>query len=128
MFENIGGKTKSLAKIVCWLGIIGSVIGGFVYVYINNDGVLFLFIAGGGSLISWLSSFFVYGFGELIDSVQSLDKKIRSEIAIPKNNNDSQFKQSIRILGDLRNKGLITEEEYQIRLYKVIQESVNDEQ
>ena len=28
MFENIGGKIKGLAKVVCWIGIILSVITG----------------------------------------------------------------------------------------------------
>ena len=32
MFENIGGKIKKLAKIICWIGIIISALSGIVLV------------------------------------------------------------------------------------------------
>ncbi len=68
MYTNIGGKIKTLAKIVCYLGIIGSVIYGIwfynTYYSVRNMGIL---IVIGGPLLSWVSSFFMYGFGELIE-------------------------------------------------------------
>ena len=64
MFDNIGEKIKTLAKVLCWVGIGLSVIIGInVLDYSASKGLLIIVI---GSLISWVSSFFSYGFGELI--------------------------------------------------------------
>ncbi len=79
MFDNIGGKIKTLAQVVTWIGIIGSVIGGMSMMSINDDliflGLLIMII---GSLVSWVSSFVLYGFGQLIeytDKLVELSKK-----------------------------------------------------
>ena len=66
MFNDIGGKIKVFAKVVCWLGIIGSCIVGIVAMeYSFLAGLLYAVV---GSLCSWISSFFAYGFGELIEN------------------------------------------------------------
>ena len=71
MFENIGGKIKILAKVICWIGIIASVISAIALWTADSSysptialgfGVLI-----GGCLASWIGSFFAYGFGELVD-------------------------------------------------------------
>ena len=68
LYTNIGGKIKTLAQIVCCLGIIGSVVYGIyfynAYYSVRGVGLVIIF---GGSLFSWVSLFFVYGFGELIE-------------------------------------------------------------
>lgn len=74
MFTNIGDKIKSLAKVIAWIGIAGSVISGFVMI---NSGYGVSIIMGigvilGGSLISWISSWFLYGFGELIEKTTEI--------------------------------------------------------
>lgn len=70
MFDNIGGKIKILAKVLCWVGIIGFVLSAiYVWVTIGRYGVglgFALFIIG--PLVSWISSFLLYGFGELIET------------------------------------------------------------
>ena len=66
-FDNIGGKIKTLAKTLTILGIIGSVIFGFVL--FSWSQVLFgLLTIVFGSLVSWISSFALYGLGVLIDN------------------------------------------------------------
>lgn len=70
MFENIGGKIKTLAQVVCWLGIAASLICG---ISLWNAGSSFfpgLLALIAGCLASWLGSFFTYGMGELIESTQ----------------------------------------------------------
>ena len=63
-FDNIGEKLKTLAKVLCWCGIGVSVIVGFaMFDYSAFGGFLIIVL---GSLVSWVSSFFTYGFGELI--------------------------------------------------------------
>lgn len=76
MFNNIGRKLQALAKVVCWLGIILSVIIGIISVvngfqingrYYGNHGTPmiitgFLYIIL-GSLFSWIGSWAMCGLG-----------------------------------------------------------------
>lgn len=87
MFDNIGGKIKTLAKVICWLGIIASVIIGFVLMVQDEDtafvGILIMIL---GSLGSWISSFMTYGFGQLIENSDILVKQGNK---IPENQNNT---------------------------------------
>lgn len=69
MFENIGGKIKTLAKVVCWIGIIVSCIYGLL-IMAKNEGLILagLIIIIIGILCSWVGSFTLYGFGQLIEN------------------------------------------------------------
>lgn len=87
MFENIGKKIKGLSKIICYIEIAISFIIGVALLGIASEmsyggeplaiiGIIILVV---GSLFSWIGSFFMYGFGELIDNStiirQNLTKK-----------------------------------------------------
>ena len=79
MFKNIGKKIKTLAKIVCCLGIILFVFLGFLVSmnYFQQKMVLFgifsfLIYAILGSLFSWIGSFCLYAFGELVDNSKTV--------------------------------------------------------
>ena len=86
MFNNIGEKIKTLATIITILGIIASVISGIAFIVYSIVeaydvsrlvagiilGVLTMVV---GSLISWISSFLLYGFGELIENSTILKEK-----------------------------------------------------
>ena len=74
MFNNIGGKIKGLAEVLCALGIIASVIIGLGMK--NASMILVFLIIAGGSLISWISSFVLYGFGELIETAAETKTEI----------------------------------------------------
>jgi hypothetical protein len=69
MFSNIGNKIKTLAQTLCWVGIILSVIVGIALVITDEitDLIGFLVLIC-GPIISWLSSFMTYGFGQLIEN------------------------------------------------------------
>ena len=92
MWDNISGKIKSLAKFIAWFGIISSIIGGIVLFSIGGNqrygGGIFIGIGFAtiflGSLFFWISSWFMYGFGELIENTES----IRNNTS--KNNNNSR--------------------------------------
>ena len=72
MYDNIGAKIKVLAQVIAWIGIAGSVITGFVII-IESAGVgIGILIVG--SLMSWISSWFMYGFGELIEKTTEIAK------------------------------------------------------
>ena len=90
MFTNIGNKIRILAKVLCIIGIVFSCILGLVMLISGFSlfgnrytiGVGFAMIFGGivsaalGVLFSWIGSFVLYGYGQLIHSVQNLEKKV----------------------------------------------------
>ena len=67
MFNNIGGKIKTVAQVICWLGIIGSIIMGIAMISAFDEisGILIILL---GPLFSWIGSFITYGFGQLIEN------------------------------------------------------------
>lgn len=71
MFNNIGGKIKTLAQVICALGIIGSVIGGIVFIC-NEIVLVGIVVLACGSLLSWVGSLGLYGFGHLIENTDIL--------------------------------------------------------
>ena len=86
MFNNIGVKIKGLAKFICWAGIVICIIAGIIMLVQAKDaysGVRPTLILIGlaimiiGSLLSWIGSFLLYGFGELVDN----SSKIRQEFS-----------------------------------------------
>ena len=75
MFKNIGGKIKELAQVICYLGIAISVVAGIVMIGFGSSSyngdtmvVMGCVVMIVGSLVSWIGSFFAYGFGELIEN------------------------------------------------------------
>ncbi len=91
MFQNIGKKIKTLAKVLCWIGIIGSIIGGVIMVVsgaalMDNDaasgaaaimsGVLTAVL---GALFSWIGSFMMLGFGEIVEKVNEIAENTKPQ-------------------------------------------------
>lgn len=83
MYNNIGGKIKGLANIIGYGGVfIFALVGIALFMGFNADPIFedFAFIvpiiAIIGCLLSWLSGFFVYGFGELIDQTKEINQKL----------------------------------------------------
>lgn len=76
MFDNIGSKIKTLARVICWIGIIVSIISGCVLMVQNEEtiftGILIIIL---GPLVSWAGSFMTYGFGQLIENSDILVKQ-----------------------------------------------------
>lgn len=83
MFDNIGSKIKTVAATIAWLGIVGSIIIGIIIIAEANDsyypsatetlrGWLVIIV---GSLSSWVSSFTLYGFGQLIENTDIISSK-----------------------------------------------------
>ena len=71
MFDNISNKMKTSAKVLTAIGILFSVIYGVALMILDVSmiffGVLTIII---GSLLSWVSSFTLYGFGVLIEQLE----------------------------------------------------------
>ena len=75
MFDNIGGKIKTAAIWFCALGICACALIGIILL-VSEKSLFGLLIAAIGALLSWVGSFTLYGFGELIDRVISIDEKM----------------------------------------------------
>ncbi len=85
MFTNIGNKIKTLAKVLCIIGIAFSVIMGLVVMIApaaSGSSAAGVGVVGGilyivlGSLISWLASLTTYGFGHLICNTEEIKQKL----------------------------------------------------
>lgn len=84
MFNNIGSKIQTFAKVMCWIGIIVSVVAGLVMIvssfssYAPAAGIVAgLLTAVLGSLFSWVGSFMMVGFGELVENTAAIAANTR---------------------------------------------------
>lgn len=69
MFENVGGKIKTLVKVMFFLEAIGFIVGGIIMAVSDEDLILIgLGVAVVGPLVAWISSLALYAFGELVES------------------------------------------------------------
>lgn len=78
MFNNIGEKIKKLAIVATVLGMIASLIAAII-IWAGNMGVLYgIFVLVVGVVFSWISSFVLYGFGEVIVKLNEIEKDIQN--------------------------------------------------
>ena len=84
MYKHIGAKIQGITKFTCWLGIIASIIVG-IYVGTDYDEWLWgISIIIGGFLVSWIGSWTLYGFGEMVEAAEKLlAEKPVAPIGIP---------------------------------------------
>ena len=114
MFTNIGGKIKLLAKILCWIGIISSIITALVMFILdgafNMDGVyvgIGFAVLVVGCLGAWVSSWLAYSWGETVENVQAIRNAIAKDGDVT-----IQKQKSVSELDTLLAQGLISQEEY----------------
>lgn len=85
MFSNIGGKIKKLAMVITVAGIVLSVIAGIVQMSLSRggggiffSGILTMIM---GSLAAWVSSFILYGFGQLVEDTGDIKRSLSGHSA-----------------------------------------------
>ena len=76
MFENIGKKIKSLVVIIARIEFALFIIIGLSIIF-SGRVLLGLLLGGIGCLFAWLSAFFVYAFGEMVDKLQDIERNTR---------------------------------------------------
>ena len=133
LYSNIGSKIKNWAKWVFIVAAIASVIGAICMMASCEDSwmlVVGMIVLVVGPFIAWVSSWLLYGFGEIIVKLTAIERNTRStnankeESSIHTNEENEQQshiltdeekvrKQKIARIAELRKKGLITEEMYQ---------------
>lgn len=114
MYDNIGDKIKGLAKALCIIETITAAIAGIVFLVDGSEdkALLGFLLTFGGFVISWLSSWPLYGFGELINKACDIARNTYTDGG----NSEAQTKvdfERVKEIEKLRSQGLITEEEYQ---------------
>lgn len=77
MFSNIGGKIKIFVVVCFVFGCIGAVITAISFwaQIGKGDALMFLYglLAGGGVfLISWIGSFVLYAYGQMVENTDSM--------------------------------------------------------
>lgn len=68
MYEGIGGKIKSFAKVVFIIEALGAIITGLILMFTDDDLALYgliTFILG--PIAAWVSTWLLYAFGELVE-------------------------------------------------------------
>lgn len=78
MYDNIGGKIKGLAKATFIVEAIAAVISGIAVMAIDEEmiliGLLVMVIA---TIVAWVSSWFLFGFGQLIENSDIIAKQYK---------------------------------------------------
>lgn len=118
MYDNIGGKIKGLAKASFIVAAIAEVITGIALMAADEDLILYgLLVMVVGPIVAWVSSWLLYGFGELIDKASDIERNTRGG----ERKSEAQAKvdsERVNKIEKLRSQGLITEEEYQQAISK----------
>ena len=99
MYDNIGSKIKTLAQVVFIIMAVISIISGVIIIF-SDDGAFIIGIltAGIGVLLSWIGTFFLYGFGQLIENTDILVRESKKQsngiqkISTESNENDISTK------------------------------------
>ncbi len=118
MYNKIGEKIEILAEAIAWLGILISVFVGMYLMASDEDlvgvGVLIMIIGGLGS---WIGSFILYGFGQLIENSEILVSKLsEKEGDFELLDKDGDMNEKIEELNTLLKMELITKEEYEKKI------------
>lgn len=113
MYDNIATKIKGLSATIFIVEVIAAIISGALLIETNASlGVLGVVIMIAGSVLAWATSLILYGFGEIISLLCSIEKNTRKETQ------STLDPDRINKLNELRQKNLITEEEYQQAISK----------
>lgn len=82
-FDNNGGKIKALAKGEMWVGIIASIFYG-IFLIVESEFIIEEKLFSGfmvivfGPLASWVSSWVLYGFGQLVENSDKLVERFKN--------------------------------------------------
>ena len=137
-YDNIGGKIKGLAKACFTVETIAAIITGIGFMVADSDLVLVgLLVMVFGPIVAWVSSWLLYGFGELIEKACEIADNTRGDKKEPHADaptpepqsttpshqatafaNPDVDPQRLAKLHKLREQGLITEEEFQRAIAK----------
>lgn len=85
MYDNIGSKIKTVAKVVGFAGIGISILTGLLFLLVSFSEEKFSYFGIGilvallGSLISWASTIALYGFGQIVENTDVIAKQSKRQ-------------------------------------------------
>ena len=115
MYDNIGGKIKNWAIWIFIVEAIAAIIGGIALIANDNGLVGFLTIVF-GPIAAWVSSWLLYGFGQLVENSDIIAaeynrKNAKHEKVVEKNNERKQEQRKKAIKATIANPE-ISEDEF----------------
>ena len=116
-YENIGDKIKGLAQMAFVVEAIAAVITGIALMATDEDLILYgLLVLIVGPIIAWVSSWLLYGFGQLVENSDIIAeeynrKNEKHEKVIAKNNERKQEQRKKAIKATMANPE-ISEDEF----------------
>ena len=69
MYNNVGKKIMELAQIIGWLCFVAGIIAGIILL---ATGKQIGWAVLGGGVVELVSSFFLYGFGQLVNDIHEM--------------------------------------------------------
>ena len=87
MYDNIGKKIKLVTQIVTGVLIVFCFVICFLRAIYSTGGNVakYLIAAPIIAVLIWVNSFFMYGFGELIDKVCDIERNTRKSVKLTVN-------------------------------------------
>ena len=107
MYDNIGGKIKNWAIWIFIVEAISAVIGGIVLI-VNDNALLGFLTMILGPIAAWISSWLLYGFGQLVESSDIIAaeysrKNEKHEKIVMKNNERKQAQRRKEVKASISN-------------------------
>lgn len=72
MYKNVGEKIMALSQALGWLGLVAGII---IWIVLLINGNQLGWISLGGGVVSLFSSWFFYGFGQLVQDIHEQKDK-----------------------------------------------------
>ncbi len=110
MFSNIGSKIKGFVMVIFTIEVVMACM--FALVKLEDTMGFSLIIAGIMVLVAWISSWLLYGFGEIIDKLTDIERNTRFAMGNPGLQTRANYERADKI-EKLRAEGLISEQDYQ---------------
>ena len=87
MYDNIGKKIKLVTQILTGVAIVSCFVICFLLALHSSveNIAKYLLAAPISAVIIWVSSFYMYGFGELIDKVCDIERNTRKSVKLTVN-------------------------------------------
>ena len=79
LYGNIGGKIKTLAKILFVVEAIAAVITGLVLAAYD---IIYIFILPAGPVVAFVTSWILYAFGELVEKTSDNEANTRAIVGL----------------------------------------------
>ena len=114
MYKGIGGKIKTLAGVITCIGILLSIVSGVVLMT-KGYALVGVLVMLAGFLFSWISTFILYGFGQMVENSDKL-------VAIEKMKLDSRLDEleskadKADELAKWNKAGFLTDEEFERKI------------